>query len=959
MSEGSIRSSSHSFAFGDFRLEPGNRVLLEGGKALQLGGRALDILTTLVQRSGEVVSKDDLISGIWPDSFVTESNLRVHMSALRRALGDGQAGRRYITNLPGRGYMFVAPVSHAQAGSAPSSQDNAESARHNLPPFLTRIVGRDDIVITISDQLRGRRFVTLIGAGGIGKTTVAVAIAHTLVTTYGDGIGYVDLAPLGDSRLVASALASVLGLPVRSENPTPDLVRFLRDRQMLLLLDNCDHVIDAAAELTEAIFQSAEGVHILATSREPLRAEGEVVYRLPALGLPPRSARITAAEALVFPAVQLFVERAAAGADGFDLTDADAQVVSDICRRLDGMALAIELAAGLVDTLGLRELAVQLGDRFRTLTRGRRTALPRHRTLGATLDWSYEYLPEPERVVLRRFSVFAGAFTADAACAVVSGDGLREQDVVDSLANLVAKSLVVADISDDVVHFRLLDITRAYATAKLADSGELDQVARRHSEYFRLFIEGAEAEPPTAQWRTTMGSQIDNLRAAMDWAASPAGDLAVGLALTIATVPLWVEFSLIAECRRRVEQALEQLDPLSDRGTRQEMQLYATLGLSLMFTKGAVLATSAALTRALAIAQDLQDVDYQSRLLWGLWADRLNNAEFPATLVLARQFRDLATTGADPNDMHIGDRMVGFSLHFLGDQIGAREHIERMLEHYGPPFVGSHIVRFQFDQSVVARFGLARILWLQGFPEQAIRIADDTIEQLLATGHVLTLCNTLIQAACPLALLIGDLPTLSRYIEVLLYHTESNALDVWHACGDAFAGQLLIARGDFDAGTRVLERAINELTAGNYLQYHAPFLAALADGFMRAGRLTNGLAAIDRALTLATRSVADWCMAELLRCKGELILLEFTPNSEMDAEALFLRSLEVARRQGALSWELRTATSLARLRCKQGLAAEARDLLTPVYERFNEGFDTADLLVARRLLDESNEAIGL
>jgi predicted ATPase len=263
------------------------------------------------------------------------------------------------------------------------------------------------------------------------------------------------------------------------------LVNFLKHKQMLLVLDSCEHVIEAAAALAEEVLRGAPGVHILATSREPLRAGGERVQRLAPLGLPPDSATLTASTALTFPAVQLFVERAGASLDGFELSDADAPIVANICRSLDGIALAIELAAGRVDAFGIRDLAAHLNDRLRLVTRGRRTALPRHQTLSATLDWSYEFLPEPERALLRRLAVFAGSFTLEAARAVAAGVEIAESEVVDCVANLVAKSLVAADVGGETVRYRLLETTRGYALAKLAESGESSQVARRHAEYFR------------------------------------------------------------------------------------------------------------------------------------------------------------------------------------------------------------------------------------------------------------------------------------------------------------------------------------------------------------------------------------------------------------------------------------------------------------------------------------------
>jgi predicted ATPase/DNA-binding winged helix-turn-helix (wHTH) protein len=444
-------SAHHAISFGPFRLVPSQQLLLEDGKPVRLGSRALDILIALAERPNELVSKEDLIARVWPDTFVEEGNLRVHIATLRRTLGDGQAGKRYVANIPGRGYRFVAPVSlSAEQQEPPTPPPSAAPRTYDLPAPLTRMLGRDDIVNSLISQLLQRRFITLVGPGGIGKTTVALAVADRSTASYPDGVRFVDLAPLTDPLLVPSALAFVLGLAIRSDNPIPGLVALLRDKKMLLVLDSCEHVIDAAASLAEQVLRGAPGVHILTTSREALRARGERVQRLGPLPVPAVSAGLTAAEAMTYPAVQLFVERATESLDTFELTDADARVVADVCRRLDGIALAIELAAGRVDAFGVRGLAAHLDDRFRLLTQGRRTALPRHQTLSATLDWSYEFLPESERVVQRRLAVFAGGFTLDAAQAIAASTDIDAADLADQVANLVAKSLVTADVGNAV-----------------------------------------------------------------------------------------------------------------------------------------------------------------------------------------------------------------------------------------------------------------------------------------------------------------------------------------------------------------------------------------------------------------------------------------------------------------------------------------------------------------------------
>jgi len=518
-------------AFGPFRFFPGRQLLLEGEAPVRLGSRALEILAALVERPGELVSRDELMARVWPNTVVEESNLKVNVAALRRALGEGQSTRRYIATVSGRGYRFVTPVERTDPGIPSIPQNPATKRLHNLPVSPTRTIGRADTIHSLLGLLQRHRLVTIVGPGGIGKTTVALAAAETRIAAYEHGVWLADLAPLSDSQFLPSAVASALGLTIHSENVLAALTACLRDKQMLIVLDSCEHVIDAAASLVEQILVGASGVRILGTSREPLRAKAERVHRLSPLASPPSAPGLTATEALAFPAVQLFVERAAESLENFEVNDADAPVIAEICRKLEGIALAIELAATRIDVFGVRELSVLLNDRFRLLRQGRRTALSRHRTLAAALDWSYEFLPEAERTILRRLSVFAGSFTLHSVNAVIAGSGILGPEVVESLANLVAKSLVSADVGGAVAQYRLLDTTRAYALEKLTENSEHGTLAHRHAEYFQDVFERAEAEwetRPAAEWLADYGPQIDNLRAALDWAFSPHGSGADG-----------------------------------------------------------------------------------------------------------------------------------------------------------------------------------------------------------------------------------------------------------------------------------------------------------------------------------------------------------------------------------------------------------------------------------------------
>jgi predicted ATPase len=721
---------------------------------------------------------------------------------------------------------------------------------------------------------------------------------------------------------------------------------------MLLLLDNCEHVIEAAANLAAAVLTGVHRVNILATSREPLGVAGEREHRLGPLGSPPTSSGLTAAEAAAFPAVQLFVERVSAIVEDFALTDANASLVAEICRRLDGLPLAIEFAAPRVEVLGVGGLAARLDNSLPLLGTRRRGTTARHRTMRAVLDWSYGLLSEDEQRLFRTLGIFAGGFTVEAAAAVALDAATTRIDAIDRLADLLAKSLVVADVSGAKPRFQLLDTTRAYAIEKLDESGERERIARCHAEHYRNLFECAEGEVaarPADEWLADYAREIDNLRAALDWAFSPGGDGSIGVVLTAAAVPLWMRLSLLEECRGRVERALARLDLA---GLPHEMRLHAALGMSLNYTTGPISATEAAWAKTLEIAKTLDDTEFQLRALRGLWAHHMNAGEYRRALEFAQDFRKLAETSADPADLNFGDRMVALMLHYLGDQGSARGLLEQHLAHPPVSCRRSQTARFLLDQDVTVQALLSRILWLQGFADQATRTAQVAVDKALAIGHALSLCHALAQAACPVALYTGDLAAADGFVATLLDVARDLGLAGWIARSHCFQGVVSIMRDDFAVGLPLLRGGLDELREVGAAPGTAAFLTVLAHGLGRAGRVSEGMAAIEQAFMLSERYEESWCLPELLRNKGELLLLQSTVAATETAEDLFRQALDRARRHEALSWELRAAMSLTRLLRNQGHPADATACLQPVYDRFTEGFGTADLVAAKQLLDD-------
>jgi predicted ATPase len=727
---------------------------------------------------------------------------------------------------------------------------------------------------------------------------------------------------------------------------------------MLLVFDSCEHVIETVSLLAERIFNEAPQVHILATSREALSVEGERVHRLVPLECPSEGADLTAEAALAFPAVQLFIERASANQSQFAFSDADAPVVVAICRKLDGIALAIELAAGRVDAYGFRKVATLLDQRFGLLWRGRRTALPRHQTLAATLDWSYDLLQESERTILRRLSVFAGAFTLEAANSIAGENDIDDPLVISAMDSLITKSLVAADTSD--AYFRLLDTTRAYASQKLVENSEADGIAQRHAIYYRDLLNrigtttlgsGAKFDHTSSVKEASieaLGRVIDEVRAALDWAYSDRGDPTLAVDLTAAAAPVWIHHLLIDECRERIEQAIALFDAKVCRDPRRDLRLFSSLADAYMETPGDAFKIEEALSRVAELAEELNESEYRIRSLWGLWFARQLRGDCRGALQIATRFATLPDGAVEAADRFVGERILAVTLHVLGDQTGARVHLENMLRGYVAPPGRIHVQRYNFDQRVAARTYYAQVLWLLGFPDQAMVVGNRALDDATALGHDLSLLCAFVHGMCPITFERGDCVATEELVAKMFQRPEKfRPMRVWAQC---YAGVLKIRKSETTNGLSLLRDGLKGYGKVGYWNRHHFFLAHMAIGTFDAGDHRGALLTIDEALDQSEKNDDRWYVAELMRIKGELVLRQNEPDAPASAAALFKSSLDWSRKQNALSWELRTAISFARLMQQQGRGDEARKLLEPVYQRFTEGFATKDLVEARSLL---------
>jgi predicted ATPase/DNA-binding winged helix-turn-helix (wHTH) protein len=929
---------------GSWEVDTDRRELRAHGRAVPIGSRAFQIVEKLARRAGQFVSKDELVAHVWQGAIVEENTLRVHIHAIRKALGPD---RTLLKTDSGRGYRLIGRwTSKREKGEEPDraarpSPAQGEQPRSNLPAATSPLIGRDLELQQLRALVSAFRLVTLTGAGGIGKTTLALELARNVLPDFVDGVCQIELAALADPQLVPSVVASALGRSATGAMTTAEgLARTIGMARILLVLDNCEHLVDASARLIEAIVRQCPNASLLVTSREVMRVDGERVFRVLPLVVPEETSG-KQERLLGYSAVELFLARMQAQDNRFSPAATDIAEVAAICRHLDGIPLAIEFAAARAATLGVRQVASGLANRFELLTNRRRSALPRHRTLRATLDWSYGLLSDAERTLLQGLSIFAGPFTLEDARKVVD-----VPDTMEWLSELVDKSLVVAESRGSATQYRLLETTRVYALEMLGISGHLDGVARRHAEYYRDFFERIEPEwqsRPTGEVQADYGWRRHNLLAALDWAFSDKGDVSVGFALTAAAVPFWMQTSSLGEWRQRVEQALAHLSDGGARDARHEMKLYAALGASLVGFRRA----EPPLEKVLQLARELGDVEQQLLSLYGLWLARRTG-----TLDLAQQFRAIATTRAD---LLVADRMFGMSHHLLGNQAEARRHLERVVAGRSELGASSTIIRFRANQALAGQAFLARVLWVQGHPEQAMQAVSTVVAQAMAAGHALSICQVLAYGGCPIALWSEDVEASQHYLGLSKDYTSKNELSIFADWNRCHFGQLDLLRGNVVDGVAEMRAGLDALRASGRGFWMLDTVAELASGLGRAGRIEEGMAMIDESSGIADSTDEKWIRPELWRIRGEL--LRQTEAGVTDrADSWFHRALDDARRQGALFLELRAAVSLAHSLRDQGRAAEGGAVLRPVYDRFTEGRELPFLRSARALLGALSHA---
>ena len=936
--------------FGPFELNVAERSLKKANQVIPLGGRAYDILFALLEKAGEVVAKAELIAKAWPDVTVEEGSLRVHLSTLRKALGDGQFGNKYIANVQGQGYSFIAPVTRLPADR---DRGNPSSGLSNLPPALGRMVGRDDVVLEIQVRLQTERLITILGAGGIGKTTVALAVGHSVLAHFSGAVFFVDLSTVRDKEQVIGAIASAIGLDPQLVDPKEALLEFLRPRRVLILLDSCEHLIEKTAEIADDIFQKSSDVYILATSREALHVPGERVFRLCPLDCPPEQPGLTASEVLAYPAARLFAERVSARRGDFSLDDDEAPMIAEICRKLDGIALAIELAAGRAAIFGVRNTVERLGSRLDLLKFGRRTANPRHQALIATLDWSHDHLSEIERVLLRRIAIFVGHFTLEAALAVAEEVGIDGSEIAGALVNLVNKSLIEVWTSSRGPRYRLLDTTRAYALEKLATSGEQDSIAERHASFsiemlennpVDLFdLESMEAAANAAR------DYLENIRAALEWSFGPNGDDLKAIRLAAAASQLLLAMSLLLECRTWMEKAIDRMTPDCD--PRHQMKIQAALALSLMYTEGNSERVREAFHAALNFAQRHEDTRLHLSLLSGMSMYLHGIVDAAGTYELALRSEAVARKTGSPDDAAIADSMLGAAYCLRSDQLRAQEHLKRSL-HGLPQLRRFNASQYLFDFRSSSLSVLTHSLFFSGHLDQAVDYAKMNIEEAARSGHPIGLFRALTH---PMRLYfwIDDLEQVELNLSKLEHTAESYSLAPARAVALGLRGRYLVRIGRMADGIQLLQESLEKLAIHRHEVLTSDFVSELTVSLAKQNARSEALALIDRSIAAVIKAKKPLHLPAFFLAKGSAFASGDVPESLL-AEEFFAKAMMQARQESALPFELRAGLELAHIWISRGEVQRAHDLISPVYSRFSEGLTTPDLISARRILEQTS-----
>lgn len=905
--------------FQGYRLWPQRRILEHGGSAVHLGDREFDLLVTLAERQGSVVSANEILRLVWPREHVDEAIVRVRVAQLRKSLSRHVDPRKLIGTVVGSGYVFLAGLTRRRASRGTGQPEAA------VPSLTTRVIGRELEIDDAYRQLRSGRLLVITGPGGIGKTTVAVEVAHRLRDYFEDGSFFVDLAPVKDGALVSTQIALSLGIGLHPADPIIGLVAYLRYRRAFLFLDTCEHVASNVRRVVQRILEEAHDVTIVCTSRQTIGAHGESELRLAPLDLPTED-DAPAIELRRFSSVELFIERATASSPGFTIDEVSASMISRICRTLDGLPLAIEFAASRVGEFGVTGVWQRVSQPLIDLSSDRRTITPRHRTLRDTLEWSYESLDPLEKKGLRTLSCFAGNFSLQSA-ELVMGGGVLDQG---NLQSLVAKSLVSSNLVSGQTVYRLLDMTRDFGREFLQRAGEVDAVARRHAlDVLRLLeeAEGRFGDGITADWSATYGHRLGDLRAALRWAFDAQNDRIMAIQIAAAASIIFIPLGLLEEYLVWVERGLEENACLDDRDRTADVKLYTALGTVLHHARPLHEDNGAkqAFINAADAARDVGNPDGELRAWSALSAVYLVAGDYAAAMDIAKEFAHVPKgTGS-----LVEHRTLAHSTHFAGRLAESRMHIDHVLS--SPSVSASMRNRgSQYDQKqVTLRSTHAQNLWLRGFPEKALAVVEECLDDALQGKHMVSLCQMLSTAGVPISMFVGGSSRCRVFLDRLIEASSNHSILLWQGWAAAYEAVIY---------------------AGQPTSFQ---FAGQPPVYSRNGLLAEYLSTLGSnlapvwAVTHASKGDAGWSRAEVMRVRTERSLA-VSGNRKRGREG-FRSAFDEASKLDTLVWLPRIATSLAQLEIEDDCRAAAKTVLDRALEHFTEGLDVPDLKTARTL----------
>ncbi|MPW10090.1 transcriptional regulator [Paraburkholderia sp. CNPSo 3155] len=838
------------------------RTVTRDNERVSLGRRAYAILAVLIEHRGSLVTKQDLAKQVWRDRDVEENTLQVHVMSLRRALG---TERSLIQTIPGRGYILLARPIHAPG--------RTRRATHQELPYVDTLFGRETAITHVVDLMASRQVVTLVGAGGIGKTSLAVELCRGLGDRF-EVVRFISLSSISTERQAREALLSAFSGTARGTAVSVDqLVGALKGTRCLLVLDNCEHLIDVAAAIAVDLTAANSDIRVVATSREPLAISGEALYWVPTLACPPEGATLEQLETA--DSVSLFTYRSRRFSMPLVNDEATLSMVADICRRLDGIPLAIELAASRTASLGLEAIKANLNRRFAILTGGSRDALPRHQTLRAVFDWSYRLLSAKEQLVFRLVGVFVDGFSLEGAWSLATGFGLTSQETTEALASLVSKSLISMDRTR-AKRYQLLDSARAYAIDCMEANGEKAAADRAHAEFFKSLVADvriAVREAAGIQTWPEFEADRGNLRSAMTWAFSPLGDVRFGIELASQSASHFFELSALDECTYWSSKALQALRDasLEEQLPTVHLNLLCAYAAALVYIEGPSPLVYTLWEQTLAVALAHDALSHQLRAMWGLWnASQYGGFAYTA-LNRVKEFDKVASTRGSTFQATLSHRLYGIALHYLGRHHEAAVELKAALSSDELDTKKWVITGIRTGQAAVTKATLARVLWFRGDREGALAMTREAEDDGRTFGHELTLAYILLEASVSIAIFTRDSVALVDAVEELARECKKAALHIWLQCCDAFMWVARAMNSRLDSSElRSFETAIVRLKQTHYLAVYPLVAVEYARALHTAGRSSGAVDFLSDVIGECELSGNLWYIDELRAVLSDL-----------------------------------------------------------------------------------------